>query len=110
MLVRDTRTRLEMARKHCVLHLIRELEHTVHIRLALLAFLYERREFFVHGVFTTEERIHFVFLDREACLDRLFASPVLAVGLTLNKDLGNICISVPPETNCLSAFCLLEAA
>jgi hypothetical protein len=69
MLVKDTRTRRETARKHRVLHLIRELEHTIHIRLALLAFLYKRREFFVHGVFAAEERIHFIFLDREACLD-----------------------------------------
>jgi hypothetical protein len=69
MLARNTRTGLETARKHCVLHLIRELEHTIHIRLALLAFLYKRREFFVHSIFAAEERIHFIFLDREACLD-----------------------------------------
>ena len=69
MRVRDTRTRLEMARKHCVLYLVRELEHTVHIRLALLALRYKCCEFFVHSVVATEERVHFVFLDREACLD-----------------------------------------
>lgn len=69
MLARDTLTGLEPARKHRVLHLICELEHTIHIRLALLAFFYKRREFFVHSIFTTEERIHFIFLDREACLD-----------------------------------------
>ena len=69
MRVRDTRTGLEMAREHCILHFIRELEHTVHIRLTLLAFLYNRCEFFVHSIFAAEESVHFIFLDREACLD-----------------------------------------
>ena len=31
------------------------------------------------------------------------------MSLTLNENLGNIGISVPPETNCLSTFCFLEA-
>ena len=69
MRVRDTRTGLETACKHCVLDFIRELEHTVHIRLTLLAFLYNRCEFFVHSIFAAEECVHFIFLDREACLD-----------------------------------------
>src|SRR6266852_5866693 len=34
----DTRTRLETVRKHCILHLVCELEHTVHVGLALLPF------------------------------------------------------------------------
>jgi hypothetical protein len=110
MRVSDTRTGLKMARKHCVLDFIRELEHTVHIRLTLLAFLYNCCEFFVHSIFAAKKRVHFIFLDREACLDRLFASPILAVGLPLNENLANIGISVPTETNCLCTFCLLEAA
>jgi hypothetical protein len=64
----DRRTRLETARKHCILHLICELEHTVHVGLALFAFLYKRLELFIHSVFATEECVHFVFFDREACL------------------------------------------
>ncbi len=108
--MRDTRTRLETTRKHCVLHLIRELEHAVHIGLALLAFLYKRLEFFVHSIFAAEEHVHFVLFDREACLDRFLASPVLAVGFTLDENLVNIGISIPAEPNCLCAFCLLETA
>jgi hypothetical protein len=86
------------------------LAHAVHLRFALLALLFECCEFFVHSVFAAEECVHLVLFDREARLDRLLASPVLAVGLTLDKDLGVISISVPAETDCLCAFCLLEAA
>jgi hypothetical protein len=108
--MRDTRTRLETARKYCILHLICELEHTVHVGLALLASLYKRLELFIHGVFAKEKCVHFVFFDREACLDRLLASPVLAMGLTLHEDLVNIGITIPAEPNCLSTFCLFETA
>ena len=108
--MRDTRTRLETARKYCILHLICELEHTVHVSLALFAFVYKRIELFIHSVFAKEERVHFVFFDREACLDRLLASPVLAVGLSLHEDLVNIGITIPAEPNCLCTFCLLETA
>jgi hypothetical protein len=108
--VRDTRTRLKTAGNHCILHLICELEHTVHVGLGLLAFLYKRRELFIHSVVTAEECVHFIFFDREACLDRLLASPVLAVGLTLHEDLVNIGIAIPAEPNCLCTFCLLETA
>ena len=104
----DTRTRLEAAREHCILHLICELEHTVYVGLALLAFIYQRLELFIHSIFAKEECVNFVFFDREACLDRLFASPVLVVGLTLHEDLVNIGITIPAEPNCLSTFCLLE--
>ena len=108
--MKETRTRLEVARKHCILDLICELEHTVHVGLALLAFLYKRLEFFIHSVFAAEECVHFVFFDRKACLDRLLASPVLAVSLTLHEDLVNIGIAIPAEPNCLCTFCLLETA
>ena len=108
--MRDTRTRLETARKHSILHLICELEHTVHVGLALLAFIYKRIELFIHGVFATEECVYFVFFDREACLDGLLASPVLVVGLTLHEDLVNIGIAIPAKPNCLCAFRLLETA
>ena len=64
-----THTRLETARKHCILHLICELEHTVHVGLALLAFLHKRLELFIHCVFATEECVDFVFFDREARLN-----------------------------------------
>jgi hypothetical protein len=108
--MRDTRTRLETAGKHCILHLICELEHTVHVGLALFAFRYKRLELIIHSVFATEECVHFFFFDREACLDRLFTRPVLAVGLTLHEDLVNIGIAIPAEPNCLCTFCLLETA
>lgn len=108
--MRDIRTRLETARKHCILHLICELEHTIHVGLALLAFRYKRLELFIHSVFALEECVHFVFFDWEACLDRLLASPVLAVGLTLHEDLVNIGITIPAQPDCLCAFCLFETA
>jgi hypothetical protein len=107
--VRGTRTWLKFARKHCILNLIRELKHAVHFRLTFFTLFDECRKFFIHHVFSTKKLIHFFFLDREACLDRLLPSPVLAMSLTLDEDLGDIGISVPAETNCLCTFCLLEA-
>jgi hypothetical protein len=86
------------------------LKHAVHLRLALLTLGHESREFFVHSVVAAEKGVHFVFFDGEACLDRLFASPVLAVRLTLNENLSVVDIPVPAEANCLCTFRLLEAA
>ena len=81
------RTGDELLGEDAVLHLIRELDHAVGLRLRLLALAHELLELLVHGVLAPEEGVHEVLLDREARLDGLLARPVFAVRLPLDEDL-----------------------
>lgn len=68
------------------LDLLRQLDHRVHLLVALLPLLSQRLKRVVHGNLAREVVVDQVLRDREAGLDRLFARPILTVGFAL--DLG----------------------
>jgi hypothetical protein len=83
------RTRTELAGDDRILDLIGELLHPLDLIPRLLAILDELFKLFVHRVPPRNKVVRLVLLDRETLFDRLFARPVLTMGLAFDKDLRN---------------------
>ena len=82
-------TWLEFPGQDRVLNLIRQLNHRIDFLAALLPFLEQLFKLLIHGVLAAEESVDLVLLDWETGLDRLLASPVLSVRLSLDEDLNS---------------------
>lgn len=83
----QTRTGHEFLRQNRVLHLVRKLDHRVHLFLRLLALSDKGLELGVHDVLPAQEGVHVLLLDRKPRFDRLLARPIFPVCLTLDEDL-----------------------
>jgi hypothetical protein len=89
-----------------------ELDHRVDFLVALFALLAQRLERIIHRDLAGQVVVDEMLGDREPCLDRLFAGPVLAMGLAL--DLKQAASSVrlqhkeqpPPSSLGLTKICL----
>ena len=100
----------EVTGKNAVLDLSCQLFIRCDVLLRSLVFLAFLLEDLLWRELAAEIGIHVLFLELEACLDRLLARPVLSMRLALDEGSLGGHVSIPAYADSLGAFGLLQTA